>query len=1068
MKMVVKTIPTMQTWQTTNNNNNSNNPVRPMAGVARPSHPHRPATNRPATNRLQAHLSKMAQRSTTTHTSSRDPTRPTTTNTSNNFHYNHTTTGASTTTTTIVSASNDTFISPMTADLTETEDDYQFQTIRRIRQDQRSCGSSSPEPTTEHTSTAPSPPRSDTSTTKQEEPPGRNNNDDALWYPLHNHHNDNNDGDETVDESNEPPAIRPSTPSPPRFRPSLDVYSPTARDTSTDEHEEEEKNLDHHHYHHDEQITTTPAAWRNNRRFDDPIDHGTTMGRSKSWDDIHEWMHQPQHPSLPQHRHPDHQQEQDQQQPYPPPQSSYSRHQDPTVTNSTGPPRHTNMSVEEAQAVAALSPTAQKYYFYDNHEMDANHRSGTNPPNLLPRSLYGTTALSDRDPIHQLQQQQQQHDRRSSEAFSSLPGYQPADGTTTHCGRPLSHLQDTFLMTDGDGRRGGGDMPATPTQKNDADGNGTTTMDYQWTTSLPPPPQQQRLFASTLHRTYPMNRLWSDPVVETTRTMANAAMMMVQTASAGNALRKSQSFDQPVAPTTTEMSQLQQPQLLSWRMDPNESLSDWKIQAFDRSTKQFTTYHVHKVVLCVGSRACGYFTRQQQQQQQQGKEPYHHHATTVQLPLIRKACELLPQLLDFCYSTPFWEVTRETAVGLVFLATYLDQPQLKSMAMEFVYNDLSPVGGKDDDTTVLVGSVLHHYLAEAVYFDQDELVEFLLELCATHLLEMNAPARLLDELSPPQFLAVLRQIPKRASARLSTLVVDYCVSHRLELTLPFVETCACLCPILATDTALALLELYLTLGGGTEGNYCYHVGVDGSSTTNSGIDLLHRCLKVLAEDSAALLSSPETLPSLVNQILDVCPPLLGPWMRDMLHQAQKQGTQVQADLRGAWEQQALMRDELIEVNRALEQAQKERQQLQKTLESTKLELRQQLDGWMSKSHRDSTEHVTRQAIWQEDRDLWRLERQAWMEERGALEHELYRLRAQLNRQREVSEMNKHKRRHSSKSKEDFGNPCPQVQAQGILNYLSNVGMPGPAEEVSMQVSDDDSFSSELNTIDPTS
>jgi hypothetical protein len=619
-------------------------------------------------------------------------------------------------------------------------------------------------------------------------------------------------------------------------------------------------------------------------------------------------------------------------------------------------------------------------------------------------------------------------------------------------------------------------------------------MEYQWTTTPPSQQQehQQRLYASSswlqqqpqqqqlLLQAYPLKRLFSDPIVQP-RTMA------METSSADYVFGKTLSFD-AIPPTENGDRPSQQQQQLSWRMDPTESLSDWILQVFDRSSKQFTTYHVHKVVLCVGNRACGYFSKQQQQQQQWQQRKDSTSVPAVQLPLIRKACELIPQLLDFCYSTPDWQITRETAVGLVFLATLLDQPQLKSTAMEFVYQDLSPTttttatsmptASHDEATTTLAGSVLHHYLAEASYFDQEELVEYLLELTATHLLELNSPSRLLEELSPTQFLAVLRQIPKRSSSKLSTILVDYCISHRLELTLPFVETCACLCPTLTKESSLALLELYLTLGGGSEDGYSnydhhHHHAVAGTttsgpnSTSNSTSNgaLLNRCLQVLAEDSASLLASPEMIPQLVNQILDVCPPLLGPWMRDMLHHAHQEGSHIQTDLRQAWEQNAMMRDELAEVKRALEQVQGERQQLQKTLESTKQELRQQLDGWMSKSHRDSTEHSTRQAIWQEERDLWRIERQAWMEERGALEHELYRLKAQVTRQREIAELTKHQRRQLAKNRAESNNHCPQVQTQDILQYLSNVGMPGPGEEVSMQVSDDDSFSGELNTID---
>lgn len=569
----------------------------------------------------------------------------------------------------------------------------------------------------------------------------------------------------------------------------------------------------------------------------------------------------------------------------------------------------------------------------------------------------------------------------------------------------------------------------------------------------------------SLEETYPMQRLVSDPAPQKNTSMmeggnhlhaATATAFTIldtsTTATNQSPLRKSMSFE--MATTAAAVTRTQPPPL-SWRMNPTESLSDWKIQVFDQSSKQFTTYHVHKAVLCVGSRACGYLSQRKTLGQ-------------IRLPLIRKACQIFPQVLDFCYAAPDFQIMRASAVGLVFLATLLNQPQLLGLSMEYVYRELCGDEAAD---------LLHVYLADAIYFDQAELVEYILELSATHILEMPDTSRLLEELSTAQFVKVLQQIPMRQSStspEVSTLVVEYCIPHRLEVTLEFVESCASLCPVLTTDAALALLELYLALGGGAVASGIYHAHSSGTNDERrANRPLLHRCLDVLAHDSASLLKQPVTIPQLVSQLLESCPRVLASWTRELLEDAHQHGSQIHSELTQAWERQALAEEELEETKKKLEETQAERNRLQKTLESTKQELRQQLDGWMNKSHRDATEHATRQGIWQEERDLWRLERQAWLEERGALEHELYRIKAQMTRQREESEIAKQQQRKQQstskkkKKKHPKDSNCPQVQSQtqGILDYLSTVSMPGgPGEDTAMQVSDD-SYSAELNVVE---
>lgn len=422
---------------------------------------------------------------------------------------------------------------------------------------------------------------------------------------------------------------------------------------------------------------------------------------------------------------------------------------------------------------------------------------------------------------------------------------------------------------------------------------------------------------------------------------------------------------------------------LSWRMDPSHSLADWRLEIFNRSTKQFDTYHVHKVVLCVGPRACAYFTNAV-------------HRDTHHIPLIAKACDLIPQFLDYVYQLPRFRLETNTVVGISFIAHFLQQPKLLQDTMEFVYQDLS-------------SSNLHHYLCEATYYDQHELVDWILQLGSQEILSMERHelTAFLEELSLPQFIKVLDRVePSRTETPLlSALLVDFCIYHRHELSIEFLEECSPYIFLLTPETAVALLELTLTLG-------------DGQRTT-----LQDKCLQHLSQNWHDLDDY-----TIFEQLVETQPDLALEWLPQLLRDASSHFRQVQDELRDAWVQQSTIQDDLQSTKAQLDLVQEENAQLKKTLDSTKMELRAQLHGLMKKRTSDRMEQQACKSHWNQERRLWEQERQRWLEERNALEQELFRLKATLGLRR---------KRGTTKSKE---NVCPQVETQSIFSYFSNVGM----------------------------
>ena len=132
------------------------------------------------------------------------------------------------------------------------------------------------------------------------------------------------------------------------------------------------------------------------------------------------------------------------------------------------------------------------------------------------------------------------------------------------------------------------------------------------------------------------------------------------------------------------MSDLEADKRLDWRMDPEESFSDWTIAVsvvggHDRSEHKRKTihYHVHRNMLSIGPKRCDYFARLFKNNKGNNKgggsgsgfKENRSKISRVQLhPLAAKA---FPILLDYLYS---WDdtldVTCKNAAALRFLGTY--------------------------------------------------------------------------------------------------------------------------------------------------------------------------------------------------------------------------------------------------------------------------------------------------------------------------------------------------------------------------------------------------------------
>jgi hypothetical protein len=84
-------------------------------------------------------------------------------------------------------------------------------------------------------------------------------------------------------------------------------------------------------------------------------------------------------------------------------------------------------------------------------------------------------------------------------------------------------------------------------------------------------------------------------------------------------------------------------QALNWRMDAEQSFSDWTLEVAHAGAKTVDIYHVHKYVLAVGSRGSAYFATLFQQQMRENAN------NSSRIELDESEAKLFPCMLDYVY-----------------------------------------------------------------------------------------------------------------------------------------------------------------------------------------------------------------------------------------------------------------------------------------------------------------------------------------------------------------------------------------------------------------------------------
>lgn len=293
------------------------------------------------------------------------------------------------------------------------------------------------------------------------------------------------------------------------------------------------------------------------------------------------------------------------------------------------------------------------------------------------------------------------------------------------------------------------------------------------------------------------------------------------------------------------------PPPLSWRLDPDESLSDWTLTVASTDSVPFSPrrrneterasaagctsdtnkdaadcqlddladsvqpsamkYHVHRAQLAVGPRRSDYFAtlfknrrrmmnRDESDQRREKGTDASTDGTYIELKA--SAAAAFPIMLDFMYSpigTPV-EATTESAVALRHLASCFGIRELFNCVTDFIKSDLR-------------SETAPTYLLEAATYKHDKLVAASLKICAESFKDIKLSAMVL---LPPDLFELVVRSPHLVcdSEALSVRVAAYCRCRPDGINLETIKslTDAEIMPRVAPDEALFYIHMLSLLG----------------------------------------------------------------------------------------------------------------------------------------------------------------------------------------------------------------------------------------------------------------
>ncbi len=290
---------------------------------------------------------------------------------------------------------------------------------------------------------------------------------------------------------------------------------------------------------------------------------------------------------------------------------------------------------------------------------------------------------------------------------------------------------------------------------------------------------------------------------------------------------------------------------LSWRLDPDESLSDWTLRVSSLNTAPRSTqirnpsssspslynvnavtktYFVHRTQLAVGPRRSEYFARLFRLHEEKRSEEARDDAESksermsvsnsnivnaTRIEVLPSAALAFPVMLDYLYSAPgsTLDVDTKSAVALRHLASSFGIKSLFHETTDFIKNDLN------SDTAPV-------YLVQAKMYKNEKVTKAALHAIAKEFktVKMTAlsclpPDHMVDILQS-SYLSFEGKEGKRVdSDALSIKIASYCRCRQEDLTLSLLEslTKSTIIPNIAEQESIYFLNLWISLGGDESG-----------------------------------------------------------------------------------------------------------------------------------------------------------------------------------------------------------------------------------------------------------
>ena len=426
-------------------------------------------------------------------------------------------------------------------------------------------------------------------------------------------------------------------------------------------------------------------------------------------------------------------------------------------------------------------------------------------------------------------------------------------------------------------------------------------------------------------------------------------------------------------------------QRLCWRLNPAESLSDWKLKIFNRSTKDVELFHVHRVVLAVGPRGCEYF----QDVFRQDETEKTANATS-RVPLIASSCKLVPYFLDYVYGNEKFEIKSSNALGLCYLADLFRNHSLWDRVTDYIEDDLGTANGK------------HHlcqYYIDAVYYDQDEFLDHILSVCARDLLSMMdeniSCTNLLREINPGHLCQILVEMEPSTELSLTNLITEYCSIHRDDLTMELFDHFTSRLLVLNLSSAITLLEASLEYDIAP----CNGPDTSQDSCISSLILFQQQCIGTLSESWEELLEIDQERVTWIMRTLssrEEQQSILVDWFQKTLIRASNQLSVLREEKKVIQQECITSKDQYKTTKHDLQKTREEVSKEHRNHASTKSEMKTQISSWMRKNEGTNRQQERNEQKWENERMQWRMKYQRWKHEKSKMKHELKELRSKLS------------------------------------------------------------------------